>query len=77
MTGIYHNHKILKVILPTFIIAQITETEPGFKGDSTRSGTKPATIQIGTLMHVPLFINQGEWIKIDTRTGEYVERVQK
>ena len=77
VTGIYHDHKVLKVLLPTFIVAQITEAEPGFKGDTSRSGTKPVAIPTGTTMQVPLFINKGDWIKIDTRTGEYVERVQK
>ena len=77
VTGLCHNHKVLKVALPTFIVTQITEAEPGFKGDSSRSGTKPSAIATGTVIQVPLFINKGDWVKIDTRTGEYVERVQK
>lgn len=75
--GICHHNQILRIALPTFIIAEITHTEPGFKGDSTRAGTKPATIDTGATIQVPLFINAGDRIKIDTRTGTYVERVQK
>ncbi len=73
----FYNHKILKVTLPNFIIFQITATEPGIRGDSSRSGNKPATIDTGATVSVPLFINTGDYVKIDTRTGEYVERVQK
>lgn len=75
--GICHNNQILKIVLPTFILAEITHTEPGFKGDSTRSGTKPATIDTGATVQVPLFIETGERIKLDTRSGTYVERAQK
>jgi len=75
--GWYHNNKLLKVILPNFITAQIMESEPGVRGDSTKSGGKPAKIATGASIQVPLFINTGDWIKIDTRTGQYVERVQK
>lgn len=71
-------HQVLKMVLPNFMICQITDTEPGIRGDSSRSGTKPATIDTGATILVPLFINKGDWVKIDTRTGgEYVERVQK
>ena len=75
--AVYHNSQLQKIYLPNFIVAQIIETEPGFKGDSSRSGNKPATIDTGAAVGVPLFINKGDWVKIDTRTGEYVERVQK
>lgn len=76
--GIYNNNKILKVMLPNFIEAEIIESEPGIKGDSSRSGNKPATIATGAIIQVPLFINKGDWIRIDTRKGgEYVERLQK
>jgi elongation factor P len=77
VTGLVHNHKVVKVVLPNFIEAQITSTEPGLRGDSTRSGTKPARIQTGTIIQVPLFINNDDWVKIDTRSGGYVERLQK
>ena len=77
ITAIYYNGRLLKVYLPNFITANIIETEPGIKGDSSRSGNKPATIDTGAPVSVPLFVNKGDWVKIDTRTGEYVERVQK
>ena len=77
VTGLAYQGKVLKVILPTFITAQITHTEPGIKGDSSRSGNKPAEIASGATIQVPLFINTEDWIKIDTRTGQYVERIQK
>lgn len=77
VTAVCIDHKILKIMLPTFIIAEITHTEPGFKGDSSRAGTKNATIDTGTTIQVPLFIEQGEFIKIDTRNGQYVERVKR
>lgn len=77
VTIVFCDHKVQKVYLPNFIIAQITEAEPGFKGDSSRAGNKPAKIDTGATVQVPLFINPGDWIKIDTRSDQYVERVQK
>ena len=77
VTAIYFNNKFQKVLIPTFIIANIIETEPGFKGDTSRAGTKPAIIDTGLSIQVPLFINKGDWVKVDTRVGQYVERVQK
>lgn len=78
VTGLCHEHQVLKMALPNFMTCQVLETEPGIRGDSSRSGNKPATIDTGAMILVPLFINKGDWIKIDTRTGgEYVERVQK
>jgi elongation factor P len=62
---------------PTFIEAQITYTEPGLKGDTATNTLKNATIDTGTEIRVPLFTNEGDWVKIDTRTGEYVERIKK
>jgi elongation factor P len=59
---------------PTFVELEITETEPGFKGDTATGATKPATLETGATVKVPLFINQGDVIRIDTRTGEYLER---
>ena len=72
-----HNEQVVKVEVPTFIIAKIIESEPGIKGDSSRSGYKPAKIDTGASVQVPLFIQAGETIKVDTRTGIYVERVNK
>ncbi len=59
---------------PNFVELQITETEPGFKGDTATSGNKPAILETGAKIMVPLFINQGDVIRVDTRTGEYMER---
>lgn len=77
ITALCYGNKILKAALPNFIVAEITHTEPGFRGDSTKSGTKSAAIETGAAVQVPLFINAGDRVKIDTRTGVYVERVQK
>jgi len=77
VTGLTYQGRVLKVILPTFISAEITHTEPGIKGDSSRAGNKPARIATGATIQVPLFVNTGDWVKIDTRTGQYVERIQK
>ena len=77
VTGVCHGDEVLKIVLPTFIIAEVIETEPGFKGDSSRAGTKPSTIDTGVMIQVPLFVNIGDRVKIDTRTGSYVERVNK
>ena len=60
---------------PTFVELEVTETEPGFKGDTATGATKPAIVETGAKVMVPLFVNQGEVIRIDTRTGEYMERV--
>ena len=60
---------------PTFVELVVTETEPGFKGDTTTGATKPATLETGATINVPLFVNQEDTIRVDTRTGEYMERV--
>jgi elongation factor P len=70
-------NEVLSITLPTFIQSDVTHTEPGFKGDTATGGSKPATIDTGASVQVPLFINIGEKIKIDTRTGTYVERVKR
>ena len=62
---------------PMFVELEVTETEPGFKGDTTSNVQKAATLETGKVVQVPLFIEQGEKLKIDTRTGSYVERVKK
>ena len=59
---------------PLFVELQITDTEPGFKGDTATGATKPATVETGAVVNVPLFVNQDDVIKIDTRTGEYLSR---
>ena len=60
---------------PTFVEMEVTDTEPGFKGDTASNTTKPATVETGYTLNVPLFIATGDHIRIDTRTGEYMERV--
>ena len=69
-----HNGKVFAVEPPMFVELEITDTEPGFKGDTATGATKPATVETGAIVYVPLFIEQGEVIKIDTRTGEYLSR---
>jgi elongation factor P len=71
------NERPIGVTPPNFVELQITETEPGFKGDTSGNTTKLAKVSTGLEIHVPLFINQDEWVRIDTRTGEYAERVKK
>ena len=64
----------LSVSPPVFVILEITETDPGVRGDTATGGTKPATLETGAVVKVPLFVNTGDKIKIDTRTGTYVSR---
>lgn len=68
---------VLSVELPSHIEAEITYTEPGIKGDTATNTLKPATIDTGVEVRVPLFCDTGSWIKVDTRTGEYTERIKK
>ena len=65
---------VISVEPPMFVELEVTETEPGFKGDTAQGATKPATLETGATIKVPLFINIGDVLKIDTRTGEYLER---
>ena len=70
-----HKGEVFSVEPPLFVELEITETEPGFKGDTATGATKPAIVETGAQVLVPLFVNQGEVIKIATRTGEYLSRV--
>ena len=70
-----HNGNVFAVEPPLFVELEITETEPGFKGDTATGASKPAIVETGAQVSVPLFVNQGDKIKIDTRTGEYLSRV--
>jgi len=74
VTALYYKDELVTVILPNFVIYTITHTEPGIKGDTAKSGGKPATIETGAVISVPLFIDVGTKVKVDTRTGEYIER---
>ena len=66
---------IFSVEPPMFVELEITETEPGVKGDTATNVTKPATVETGAQVNVPIFVNQGDKIQIDTRTGEYLKRI--
>ena len=68
------NGSPLAVTAPNFVELEIIETDPGLKGDTANGGSKPATLSTGAVVRVPLFVNQGDVIKVDTRTGEYVSR---
>ncbi len=70
-----HNGKVFAIEPPLFVELKITDTEPGFKGDTAQGATKPAVVETGATVYVPLFVNQEDTIKIDTRTGEYLSRV--
>lgn len=70
-----YNGNVFSVEPPLFVELTITETEPGFKGDTAQGATKPATVETGAVVMVPLFVNEGDVLKIDTRTGEYLSRV--
>lgn len=69
-----HNGNVFSVEAPISVELEVTETEPGIKGDTAQGATKPCTVETGATVYVPLFINQGDIIKIDTRTGNYVSR---
>ena len=70
-----YNGNVFSVEPPLFVELEITDTEPGFKGDTATGASKPATVETGATVSVPLFVNTGDKIKIDTRTGEYLSRV--
>jgi elongation factor P len=72
---IYH-HEPIAVELPIFIVLKVVDAEPGVRGDTASGGTKPAKVETGATIKVPLYLEVGEVIKIDTRTREYVERVR-
>ncbi len=69
------NDRVLYAEPPNHIVTTVTQTDPGVRGDTAQGGSKPATIASGAVVQVPLFINEGDEIKVDTRTGDYVERV--
>lgn len=70
-----HAGSVFAIEPPLFVELEITETEPGFKGDTATGASKPATVETGAVVYVPLFVEQGDKIQIDTRTGEYMKRV--
>jgi len=76
VTVLFFNDKAISLDLPNFVILDVTQTDPGVKGDTASGGSKPATLQTGLVVQVPLYLNEGETIKVDTRTGQFVERVK-
>jgi elongation factor P len=74
-TVLFFNDRAVGVTLPNFVAMKITKCEPGVRGDTSGNVTKPATVETGATIGVPLFIKEGETIRVDTRTGDYIERV--
>jgi len=72
-----YNGNPIGIELPSSVVLQIKESEPGIKGDTASGATKPAKVSTGAVINVPLFIKEGEWVKVDTSTGQYLERVNK
>jgi elongation factor P len=72
--ALFHEGRILLIELPNFLELEVTETDPGVRGDTATGGTKPATLETGAVVQVPLFVNTGDRIKVDTRSGEYLTR---
>lgn len=71
------NGEPLLVTAPNFVVLAVTETDPGLRGDTSSGGSKPATLETGAIVRVPLFISEGDLLKIDTRTGEYLSRAKE
>jgi len=77
VTILFFNGRPINVDLPTFVVLPITYCEPGFKGDTATGGTKPGTLEGGLVVNIPLHLKEGDLVKVDTRTGAYVEKVNK
>ena len=73
---VFHQGKPLSIDLPITVNLKIVRTDPGVRGDTATGGSKPATLETGAVVQVPLFLNEGDLVKVDTRTGEYLERVK-
>ena len=71
----FHEENVLFVELPAAVVLTVSHTEPGLQGDRSSAGTKPATLETGTEIQVPLFLNEGDKVKVDTRSGRYISRV--
>ena len=72
---LFYNNEPIGVELPLSVELEITDTMPGYRGDTAQGGTKPATLETGLVVNVPLFVNMGDRVRVDTRTGQYLERV--
>jgi len=73
--GLYYQGQLVKVAVPNFVELKVASTEPGVKGDTVSNVEKPATLETGAVIQVPLFVKEGDVLKVDTRTGRYVERL--
>ena len=74
--GLVHDEKVISVDLPYFVTLQIVETDPGVRGDTATGGTKPAKLETGAMVQVPLFLNEGDVIRVDRREDKYIERAK-
>jgi len=72
---VFYNGKVIAITIPNFVELQITKCDPWIQGDRSSGGTKPATLETGVAVQVPLFVNEGDVVKVDTRSGEYIERI--
>lgn len=72
---LFHGHRVLSVSVPIAVELEVTKSDPGVQGDRSSGATKPATLETGATIQVPLFISEGDRVKVDTRTGQYIERV--
>lgn len=75
--GLYLNDRFFNIMLPPSVVLEVVETVPGIRGDSASNVTKPARLSTGIEIKVPLFVNQGDLVRVDTRTSQYIERVNK
>jgi elongation factor P len=75
--GLVHNEKTISVELPYFVELKVTQTDPGVRGDTAQGGTKPAKLETGAVVQVPLFLEEGEVIRVDRREDKYIERVNR
>ena len=74
LIGLFYEHKLIDLEMPLSLLLKVVDTTPGFRGDTVKAGTKPAKLETGLTINVPLFINNGDIIKVDTRTKEYLGR---
>jgi elongation factor P len=74
--GLVHNDRVISVELPYFVTLQVVETDPGVRGDTATGGTKPAKLETGAVVQVPLFLNEGDVIRVDRREDKYIERAK-
>ena len=74
---LYHKEQPINIEVPMFVELAISKTDPGVRGDTASGGSKPATLESGAVIKVPLYLNEGDFVKVDTRTGTFIERVKK